>query len=274
MNPVNALLGPLEWLGSSVQNGLEVLRLGGFETEEESAPYEVRAERRNFRLRRYFPDAAADATRPALLLVPPMMLDAGVFDVAPNSSGVTVLNELGIDAWVVDFGAPDREEGGLERNLTDHVIAVSEAIDIAREILGHDVSIGGYSQGGMFCYQVAAYRRSKGLVSVVTFGSPVDTRIVLERFGIPEDIGLRPRSWPTTCSAAKPYPDGSPAPGFACWTQSSRSAPGWTSCWRCTTGRRCCPGSVSAASWAAKASSRGRAPRSPSCSTSSWCTTG
>jgi len=191
MNPVNALLGPLEWLGSSVQNGLEVLRLGGFETEEESAPYEVRAERRNFRLRRYFPETAADATRPALLLVPPMMLDAGVFDVAPNSSGVTVLNELGIDAWVVDFGAPDREEGGLERNLTDHVIAVSEAIDIAREILGHDVSIGGYSQGGMFCYQVAAYRRSKGLVSVVTFGSPVDTRIVLERFGIPEDIGLR-----------------------------------------------------------------------------------
>ncbi len=190
MNPVNALLGPLQWLGSSVQNGLEVLRLGGLETQEESAPYEVVAERRNFRLRRYFSDEAG-ASRPALLLVPPMMLDAGVFDVAPNSSGVTVLNNLGIDAWVVDFGSPDREEGGLERNLTDHVIAVSEAIDIAREILGHDVSIGGYSQGGMFCYQVAAYRRSKGLVSVVTFGSPVDTRIVLEGFGIPEDLGLR-----------------------------------------------------------------------------------
>jgi len=190
MNPVDALMGPIEWLGSSVQNGLEVLRLGGLETEEESAPYEVVAERRNFRLRRYFA-GDTDATRPAVLLVPPMMLDAGVFDVAPNSSGVTVLNELGVDAWVVDFGAPDREEGGLERNLTDHVIAVSEAIDIARETLGHDVSIGGYSQGGMFCYQVAAYRRSKGLVSVVTFGSPVDTRIVLERFGIPQDIGLR-----------------------------------------------------------------------------------
>jgi len=54
MNPVDALMGPIEWLGSSVQNGLEVLRLGGLETEEESAPYEVVAERRNFRLRRYF----------------------------------------------------------------------------------------------------------------------------------------------------------------------------------------------------------------------------
>ncbi len=41
MNPVDALMGPIEWLGSSVQNGLEVLRLGGLETEEESAPYEV-----------------------------------------------------------------------------------------------------------------------------------------------------------------------------------------------------------------------------------------
>ena len=198
MNPVKAFLDSLHWVDSSVQNGLEVLRLGGLATDDEGAPYEVVAERRNFRLRRYFPgseDTTSESTRPAIVLVPPMMLDADIYDVSPNSSAVRVLNSLGIDAWVVDFGSPDREEGGLERNLTDHVIAISEAIDIARGILGHDVSIGGYSQGGMFCYQVAAYRRSKGLVSVVTFGSPADTRGVLDRFGIPEEVLLRTASF-------------------------------------------------------------------------------
>ncbi|HEV7884243.1 MAG TPA: AMP-binding protein, partial [Solirubrobacteraceae bacterium] len=48
----------------------------------------------------------------------------------------------------------------------------------------------GYSQGGMFCYQTAAYRRSEGLASLVTFGAPVDTLGALP-FGIPEEIAVR-----------------------------------------------------------------------------------
>jgi putative long chain acyl-CoA synthase len=36
------------------------------------------------------------------------------------------------------------------------------------------VHLAGYSQGGMFAYQCAAYRHSEGLASVITFGSPVD----------------------------------------------------------------------------------------------------
>ena len=66
---------------------------------------------------------------------------------------------------MVDFGAPEHEEGGLERNLTDHVLAVSDAVDRVREVTGRDVHLGGYTQGGMFCYQTAAYRRSEGLAS-------------------------------------------------------------------------------------------------------------
>ena len=39
----------------------------------------------------------------------------------------------------------------------------------------------------MFCYQAAAYRRGEGIASVITFGSPVDTRVALP-LGIPEEV--------------------------------------------------------------------------------------
>src|SRR5947208_9576422 len=63
----------------------------------------------------------------------------------------------------------------MDRNLADHVVALSEAIDTIKEVTGRDVHLAGYSQGGMFAYQTAAYRRSKDLASIVAFGAPVDT---------------------------------------------------------------------------------------------------
>ncbi len=167
------------------QNALEVARFGGLATDEQASPFEVVAEERVYKLRHYYP--ARTRSRPPVVLVPPMMLAAEVYDVAPNSSAVTILDEHGVDPWVVDFGIPEREAGGLERTLADHVLAISEAVDVVRAATGRDVHLGGYSQGGMFCYQVAAYRRSAGLSSVITFGSPVDTRHGMP-FGIPEQF--------------------------------------------------------------------------------------
>jgi putative long chain acyl-CoA synthase len=182
------LTRPLGRLGAAAQNALEVARFGGLATDEEPSPYEVAAEQRVYRLRHYYPDRnRSDPPAPPVLLVPPMMLAAEVYDVSPATSAVTLLRERGVDPWVVDFGAPEHEEGGLERTLTDHVLAVSDAVDRVREATGHDVHLGGYSQGGMFCYQTAAYRRNEGLGSVITFGSPVDTRLAMP-FGIPEEV--------------------------------------------------------------------------------------
>jgi putative long chain acyl-CoA synthase len=176
---------PVGRLGAAAQNALEVARFGGLATDEEPSPFEVISEHRVYRLRRYFPDAELGS--PPVLLVPPMMLAAEVYDVSPRTSAVTILREHGVDPWVVDFGAPEREEGGLERTLADHVLAVSDAVDHVREHTGEDVHLGGYSQGGMFCYQTAAYRRNDGLGSVITFGSPVDTRLAMP-FGLPEQF--------------------------------------------------------------------------------------
>jgi putative long chain acyl-CoA synthase len=190
----NLIAGPAGRLGAAAQNALEVARFGGLETGEESSPFEVVSTRPVYRLRRYFSGSGngtkADADRPPLILIPPMMLDADIYDVAPSTSAVEILHRNGVDPWVVDFGAPEREEGGLERSLNDHVIAIDEAIDRVRTETGREkVHIGGYSQGGMFCYQVAAYRRSEGIDSIVVFGSPVDTRGTLS-FGLPEEAAI------------------------------------------------------------------------------------
>ena len=177
---------PASRLGAAAQNAFEVARFGGLETGEEPSPFEVVAER---------PDLpAAPLLRrrgrpaPPVLLVPPLMLAADVYDVSPASSAVSVLHEHGADPWVVDFGAPEHEEGGLERTLADHVLAVSEAVDRGRARRpAATCTSAGYSQGGMFCYQAAAYRRGEGIETVIAFGSPVDTRVALP-LGIPEEV--------------------------------------------------------------------------------------
>jgi putative long chain acyl-CoA synthase len=183
----NAITRPVSRLGNAAQNAFEVARFGGLATDEQPSPYELAAIHPVYKLRHYYPDSDGPQG-PPVVLVPPMMLAADVYDVAKSSSGVSILHEHGVDPWVVDFGSPDKEEGGLERTLGDHVVAVSDAVDRVREATGRDVHLGGYSQGGMFCYQTAAYRRNAGLRSVITFGSPVDTRNAMP-LGLPETFG-------------------------------------------------------------------------------------
>ena len=191
MDLTDIVTSPFSRVSAAAQNALEVARFGGLETGEEESPFEVVAERPIYRLRRYFPPKEGDDDQgPPILLVPPMMLATEVYDVSPSSTAVGSLRAQGIDPWVVDFGAPEREEGGLERNLTDHVLAVSDAVDRVREVTGRDVHLSGYSQGGMFCYQAAALRRGDGLASLITYGSPVDTAAAMP-LGIPEGVASR-----------------------------------------------------------------------------------
>jgi len=164
----------LRRFGLAWQNALEIIRTGRL-TAPYGAPFEVVHEERTYRLRRYqAPVGAAAPIASPLLLVPPLMVASEIYDVAPDVSAVAALTRAGVDVWLVDFGAPEREEGGMMRTLDDHVRAVSDAIDRIRATTGRDVHLAGYSQGGMFAYQAAAWRKSAGLASVVTMGSPVD----------------------------------------------------------------------------------------------------
>src|SRR6476659_6146520 len=110
---------PLRRLAMATQNALEVIRFA----------------------RLTAPDAAPGALGAPLLLVPPLMVASEVYDISPDVSAVAALARAGVDVWIVDFGAPERLEGGMSRTLDDHVRAVSQAIDHVRRARGRDVHL-------------------------------------------------------------------------------------------------------------------------------------
>ncbi|NUP09410.1 MAG: alpha/beta fold hydrolase [Polyangiaceae bacterium] len=153
------------------RNVLELARFGRLGTPYH-APFDIIDEGPHHRLRRYATGAPADA--PAAVLIPPLMVTSEVYDIEEGNTAVGSLGALGVQPYVVDFGAPERQEGGMRRTLDDHVLAAVRAVEYVRKHTGRDVHLLGYSQGGMFAYQCAAYLRSEGIASVSTFGSPID----------------------------------------------------------------------------------------------------
>ncbi|HET9892705.1 MAG TPA: AMP-binding protein, partial [Mycobacterium sp.] len=187
---ISMVTRPVERLIATAQNGLEVLRLGGLETGSVASPSQIVESVPMYKLRRYFPPDSRRGQSPVgppVLMVHPMMMSADMWDVTREEGAVGILHAQGLDPWVIDFGEPDKVEGGMRRTLADHIVALSQAIDTVKDVTGSDVHLVGYSQGGMWCYQVAAYRRSKALASIVTFGSPVDTLAALP-MGIPANF--------------------------------------------------------------------------------------
>ncbi len=163
----------LKNVGRGAQNAVELLRGGRF-TAPYRASFDIVHETHVFRLRHYRADRSPIAGVGSILFVPPLMVTSEVYDISPELSAVAWLGERGLDVWLVDYGKPESEDQGMERTLDDHVLAVDASVDIVREATGNDVHLAGYSQGGMFVYQCAAYRAGEGLASLITFGSPVD----------------------------------------------------------------------------------------------------
>lgn len=167
-------------LALAAQNALEIVRAGRL-GDRYGYPYQVEHETDVFKLRHYPAVGAGPGTDAPLLLVPPLMVAADVYDIDEDVSAVAHLCNAGVDVWMVDYGAPERTRGGLERTLDDHVLAISQSVELVHAATGSDVHVAGYSQGGMFAYQAAGLRRAAGIASVITFGAPVDIHRNLPR---------------------------------------------------------------------------------------------
>ena len=95
-------LAKLSHAARTAANVVEYVRFGGLETGEEPSPFDIVMRTPLLSLRRYF---AADADRDAVtertpvLLVPPLMLSADVWDVSPPTSAVALLYRAGLDRF-------------------------------------------------------------------------------------------------------------------------------------------------------------------------------
>src|SRR6201986_487104 len=133
---------PVGRLVATAQNGLEVLRLGGLETGSVPSPFQTVESVAMYKLRRYFPPTSGPGRGPVgppVLMVHPMMMSANMWDVTREEGAVGILHASGLDCWVIDFGSPDKVEGGMRRNLADHIVALNQAINTVEEATGREV---------------------------------------------------------------------------------------------------------------------------------------
>ncbi|RLA46351.1 MAG: acyl-CoA synthetase [Gammaproteobacteria bacterium] len=179
------LFDSLPNLSAAIKNASVIARFGRLRPRTGTVYY-VAHENANYRLRCY-ETKQSKAKRIPIILVPPLMISADVFDVAPDNSAVTYLIDQGYSVWLVDFGSPEHQEGGLDKDLTDHVLAVNDAIDYVYAEKRVPVHLAGYCQGGIFCYLATAYRQSNNVASIVTFGAPVN---IYKNFlpGVPDEV--------------------------------------------------------------------------------------
>src|SRR6201993_5599787 len=92
---------PVGRLVATAQNGLEVLRLGGLETETIPSPSQIVESVPMYKLRRYFPPDSRPGHTPVgppVLMVHPMMMSADMWDGTRQGGAVGILPAAGLDS--------------------------------------------------------------------------------------------------------------------------------------------------------------------------------
>jgi poly[(R)-3-hydroxyalkanoate] polymerase subunit PhaC len=132
-------------------------------------------------LRRVRPRAGAPAPlRTPVLLIPPLMVQPYVYDLAPHHSLLVTLRDAGLDPFVIDFGVPDRGDAGL--TLDDYVLDfVPTCIERTLQASGAEqLAVVGYCMGGLFGLIHAGTFRDDRVCALVTIGAPVN----FQRMGV------------------------------------------------------------------------------------------
>ena len=168
-------------------NGVEWLRRDPLAVVNQS-PYDIVHSHGMTKLRRYRPQVHDEymqlgkemlhisATRCAtpVLLVPPLMVQPWIYDLAPRRSMVKTLLRSGFDVYLLDFGEPGQGDEGftLDTYVCDWVPA---AIDAVLRTSGQgELAIVGYCMGGLFALMHTAVARDQRVRALVTIGAPID----------------------------------------------------------------------------------------------------
>ena len=246
--------------------------IGGLETGTVPSPFQIIAERTDVPVAAYFPPDSRQGQAGAASGVDGAPDDDVCRYVGrPSRDGAVGILHGGIDPWVIDFGSPDKVEGGMQRNLADHVVALTKPSTPSRRHRARRPP-GGLFAGRHVRLPDGGLPPSKDLASIVGFGSPVDTLAALPM--VPPS-GCRGRRLHGR-SRVQPID----IPGWMARTGFQMLDPIKTAkaridfCVSFTTAKPCCRANNNAGSSILRDGSPGRGRRFPNCSSGSSPTTG
>ena len=109
-----------------------------------------------------------------ILLIPPLMVRAFIFDLTAKRSLVRTLLREGFNVYIVDFGVPDKADEAvrLEHYVMDWVPAAIDAV--LRHSHAKQLTLYGYCMGGLFALLHTSVHKDPRVHSIVTIGSPID----------------------------------------------------------------------------------------------------
>lgn len=110
-----------------------------------------------------------------LVLVPPLMVQAFIFDLHGGRSMVRFFLERGYRVYLLDFGKPERADAlvSLENYVCDWIPAASAVAMKAEKATS--VSLLGYCMGALFAMSHAAVSRDPAVKNIVSIAAPMDT---------------------------------------------------------------------------------------------------
>ncbi len=153
-------------------NAIRILTSRGYLTKFESTPAEVIISERNLKLQRYWQDFHSSSYSP-ILIIPPLMVTPQIYDLRARHSFVRHLLNYDFDVFLLDFGAPTKQDRHLR--LEDYLKNIERSIDAIRTVTGvNKVTLLGYCMGGIFCNMFAALDQRRLVKSIVAIATPCD----------------------------------------------------------------------------------------------------
>ncbi len=135
--------------------------------------YELLLDAPTLKLRHYLPLRRLRRRLP-VLLVPPLMVTADVFELHPQRSLARYLVEQGYDVFLLDYGKPQARDRRLSLGrYIEH--RVHTGVRVVKQATGAtELSLVGYCLGGIFANCHAALHPYSGIRNIVTIGTPTD----------------------------------------------------------------------------------------------------
>ena len=110
-----------------------------------------------------------------IVIVPPLAVNMLIYDLFPQRSLVRFLRAKGFEVYLIDWGVPTRKHSHY--NLHTYVAELlPAALNRVRRHSGQqELSLHGWSLGGMFTLFYAALSRDQNIRNVIVVGSPIDS---------------------------------------------------------------------------------------------------